>query len=169
VQLSFALDLDQKKGAFKHREPKNAEWVDSEDGALSTLTFSDEILVPVDMGGMFSPHVTTFGNYRDYEAYSKDEGLRQLFANRHFPHIERCRVHFERGNWRLFDKESPSLAGEPRTVRGRLVDLCNAFHAAWYGCRRCDACYRGSLEKEFGLLVRGLRQFVARIAFLFHE
>lgn len=131
VLLSFVLDLDQKEGKFKFREPKNAKWADSEDGALSTLTFSDEILIPVDMQGMFSPHVMTFSNYEDHEAYRKDETLRQIFVTKLSPLAERCRVHFERGNWHLFDKESPSPTGEPQTIRGRLVDLYNAFHAGF--------------------------------------
>jgi hypothetical protein len=132
VMISYALDLDQVKGDFKFRDhPKNARWSDTEDGARETLTFSDEILVPIDMGGMFSPHISTFGNYEDFEKYRKDEGLRQLFVARIFPYLERCRVHFERGNWVLFDKESPSRTGDPQTPRDRLVNLYNALHAGF--------------------------------------
>ena len=46
VEISFTLDLDQKKGGLKYREPKNAKWADSEDGAIAALMFSDEIPVP---------------------------------------------------------------------------------------------------------------------------
>jgi hypothetical protein len=124
VAISYTLDLSQENGDFKFREPHNAKWSDSEDGAKATLTFSDEILVPVEMGGMFSPHISTFGNYVDYGEYSKDEALRQLFAKKHFPYVERCRVHFEKGNWQRFDKESPPVH-RPPTVHSRFVDLYN--------------------------------------------
>jgi hypothetical protein len=131
ITLSFVLDLDQQKAGFKFREPKNAKWIDSEEGALETLTFSDEILVPIEIGAMFSPHLSTIGNYEDFEKYRKDEGLRQLFLGKILPYAERCRVHFEKGNWTLFDKESPSLNNEARTVRGRLIDLSNALHVGF--------------------------------------
>jgi hypothetical protein len=131
VQLSFILDLDQKNAGFKFRDPKNAKWVKDEDGALDTLTFSDEILVPVELGGMFSPFISNFGKHDDFEKYRKDESLRQIFLARDLPLAERCRVHFEKKNWKLFDKESPSPTVEHQTPRSRLVDLDNALHAGF--------------------------------------
>jgi hypothetical protein len=47
-----------------------------------------------------------------------------------FQYAERCRVHFERGNWDLFDKESPAQHGGTLTPRNRLVDLYNFYTAA---------------------------------------
>lgn len=131
VQISYILDLDQKSAKTSFREPRNAKWSDSEDGALETLTFSDEVLVPVDLGGMFSPFIATFGNYEDFDKYRQDEGLRQLFVNRSFPYADRCLVHFERGNWSLFDKESPSPTKELQTPLSRLIGLYNLFHAGF--------------------------------------
>jgi hypothetical protein len=122
------LDLDQNKAKHKFREPVNAKWSDTEDGALETLTFSDEILVPTDMRGGFSPHLATWGNYEDFDKYRYDEGLRQLFASKLFGYGDRCLVHFERGNWKLFDKESPSPTGHQQSPSSRLVDLYNFFH-----------------------------------------
>jgi hypothetical protein len=130
IAISYQLELDQKTGKSKFRDPQNAKWVDSEEGARTTLTFSDEILVPVDMGGMFSPHVSTFGNYEDFDGYRKDEGLRQLFVSKHFQWAERCRIHFEKGNWLLFDKESPPTS-PPATVHSRLVDLYNLLNGGF--------------------------------------
>jgi hypothetical protein len=127
VTISYIVDLDQEnvKGAF--RDPTNARWTDSEDGAVSVLTFSDEIPVPDDMAGMFSPFLATFWNIENHELYRKDEGLRQAFIKELFPYAERCFVHFERGNWKLFDKESPSSSGKTVTVRSRLTDLYNFY------------------------------------------
>jgi len=131
VQISYVLDIDQQNIKTSFREPRNAKWSDSEDGALKTLTFSDEVLVPVDLGGMFSPFIATFGNYEDFDKYRHDEGLRQIFVKRDFPYADRCLVHFERGNWNLFDKESPSPTAELRTPLSRLVALYNLFHAGF--------------------------------------
>ena len=130
VVITYILDLDQKKGSFKFREPENGKWADDEAGAIRTLTFSDEIVVPASMPDFVSPHIATWGRY-DWEKYREDEGLRQLFVRKGFQYAERCRVHFERGNWPLFDKESPSHHDGPVTSRSRLIDLYNCYTAAF--------------------------------------
>lgn len=130
VAITYRLNLDQKNVKFKFEEPKNAKWSVSEEGAKKTLTFSDEILVPANMGDMFSPFISTFTNYENFDAYREDEGLRQLFVKKLFPYADRCRIHFEKGNWPLFDQESPPTS-PPATVHSRLVDLYNSFHAGF--------------------------------------
>jgi len=39
----------------------------------------------------------------------------------------------------------------------------------WHGYWRFNSGRCGGLEKELGVVARGLRHFVYRIAFLFHE
>lgn len=129
VKITFILDLDQEKGSVKFRNPENGKWAYDEDGAVKTLTFSDEIVLPASMPDFISPHIATFGRY-DWEKCREDEGLRQLFVSKTFQYAERCRVHYERGNWDLFDKESPAQHGGPLTPRNRLVDLYNFYTAA---------------------------------------
>ena len=128
--ITYVLDLDQEKGSFEFRDPENAKWVDSEDGAVKTLTFSDEIVVPASMPDFISPVIATSHRY-EWEVYQKDESLRQFFIQKSFPYLERCRVHFERDNWKLFDKESPSVHGGPVNPRSRLIDLYNAYTAGF--------------------------------------
>ena len=82
VSISYAIDLDQENGKWKYRDPKNAKWVDSEDGAVKVLTFSDEIAVPVDIPDIVSPHIATWFRYQDHDTYRHDETLRQMFATR---------------------------------------------------------------------------------------
>lgn len=129
VVITYVLDLDQEKGSFKFRDPENGKWSDNDDGAVKTLTFSDEIVLPASMPDFISPHIATWGRY-DWEKCREDEGLRQLFVHKTFQYAERCRVHFERGNWELFDKESPAQHGGPLNPRNRLVDLYNFYTAA---------------------------------------
>jgi hypothetical protein len=131
VKITYILDLDQARAKWSFRTPTNAEWVKSEDGAITTLAFSDEIPVPSEMGGMFSPFLAAFWKIADLDAFRHDEGLRQLFIKTHFPLAERCVTHFERGNWDLFDKESPHPHGKAVSVRDRLVGLYNFFTAAF--------------------------------------
>jgi hypothetical protein len=131
VTITYAIDLDQENAKWSFNEPTNAKWVKSEKGAIKTLTFSDEVPVPVDMGQMFSPFLATWWNIQDQDAYRKDEGLRQLFVLSDFGYTERCRVHFERGNWQLFDKELQPRSGKPLSVTNRLIDLYNAYTAGF--------------------------------------
>jgi predicted RNA-binding Zn-ribbon protein involved in translation (DUF1610 family) len=130
VVITFILDLDQKKASFKFRDPENGKWADNEDGAVKTLTFSDEIVVPASMPDFISPHIATWGRY-DWKEFREDESLRQLFVRKTFQYAERCRVHFERGNWDLFDKESPSHHEGPVTPKSRLIDLYNLYTAGF--------------------------------------
>ena len=53
-----------------------------EDGAVKTLTFSDEIVLPASMPDFISPHIATWGRY-DWEKCREDEGLRQHSCARH--------------------------------------------------------------------------------------
>jgi len=123
--------LNQEKADYDFREPENGKWVKSEKGAIKVLTFSDEISVPVNIPDGFSPHVLTAHNYKDREKYGRDEALRQQLVRKHFEYAERCSVHFERGNWKLFDKESPTHHGGPVTVKSRLIDLYNFYAGAF--------------------------------------
>jgi hypothetical protein len=105
--------------------------VDSEAGAIATLAFSDEIPVPVDIPDHFSPFVLTAFNFVDRDDYRKDEALRQVWIKSTFQFCERCRIHFERGNWRLFDKESPPSPDRRPTPSSRVVDLYNCLQAGF--------------------------------------
>jgi hypothetical protein len=130
VEISFTLDLDQKNARLKYREPKNAKWVDSEDGAIAALMFSDEIPVP-SSGEGFSPFMSTVHNFKDFEEYRRKERSRQRFCKVDFGYIERCAVHFERGDWEMFDKQSPPDPGREATPRTRLISLANALQAGF--------------------------------------
>ncbi len=131
ISISYTLDLDQKKASWSFRDPKNAKWVKSEKGAITTLAFSDEIPVPENLE-VFSPFIATFHNFGDrFEEYRKDEGLRVAFVKDLFDYGERCMVHFERENWKLFDRESPPVAGEELTPRIRLIHLYNFITAGF--------------------------------------
>ncbi len=82
--------------------------------------FSDEIPVP-SSGVGFSPFMETVHNFKDLDEYGRREALRQRFCKVDFDYIERCAVHFERGDWQMFDKQSPRDPGAEVTPKGRLI------------------------------------------------
>src|SRR5687767_1940021 len=130
VVTTFILDLDQKNVGYKFRDPPdNAKWAEDEDGAVKVLAFSDEIVVPASMPDFISPFIAISGRY-DSDKYRKDETSRQRFARQLFGYAERCRTHFERGNWALFDKESPS-DDDQVTPKSRLTSLYLFYTAAF--------------------------------------
>jgi hypothetical protein len=116
---------------------------------VRTLTFSDEIPIPAGMPDFMSPFVATAFNY-DFDTYRADEGLRQALVRREFQYLERCRVHFERGNWELFDKESPPTAeAAAPTVKSRLIDLYNAYTAAFAKFTLTSSGKRDRIHQRF--------------------
>jgi hypothetical protein len=133
VAISFVLDLDQKKAGWSYRKPTNADWVanEREKEAIKTITFSDEIPIPLGKDDRFSPFIATFGNFKNWEQYRLDEGLRQLWVAKAWPYCERCMIHFERKQWDLFDKESSPSAGEVPDPATRLVRLYTAIDAGF--------------------------------------
>ena len=46
-----------------------------------------------------------------------------------YPYIDRCMVHFERGDWDLFDKASPPDRDTEISPRQRAISLQNAIRA----------------------------------------
>lgn len=124
------MDLDQTKAKISYHQPSNADWVDDEEGAVAELMFSDEIPVPVTARG-FSPFMATIWNFKDRDDYARGEQLRQQFTRVDFDYVERCVTHFERGNWHLFDKESPPDGPREATPRGRLINLYNALQGGF--------------------------------------
>jgi len=107
IEISFDLELDQKRAGLKYRDPKNAVWVDEDSVHYDHMVYlSDEILVPQGIPEFMSPFIAGFSRYKNFELYRTDEGERQLAVNGLFDYLERCATHFQKGNKKLFDKES---------------------------------------------------------------
>ena len=63
----------------------------------------------------------------DLKAYARDEQRRQQFVKVGYDYIERCRIHFERGDWALFDAASPPDESSEATPQRRARLLHDAF------------------------------------------
>ena len=128
VALEYVIDLDQKNGTLSYRTPTNADWVGDADGAIATRTFSDAIPVPRELGPL-SPFIATLSNFEDWKEYRRSEELRQRFVRVDYPYIDRCMVHFERGDWELFDKASPPDSDTEISPLQRAISLQRAIRA----------------------------------------
>jgi len=126
VPISFVVDLDQEKGGYKYREPRNGKWVDTEKAVVKTLTFSADLAVPGDLGPL-SPFIANIGKFQDPGEYALDEAARQEFIKADYDDFERLRVHFERERWDLFDKSAPADAPEDASRVGRAARLHGAY------------------------------------------
>ena len=84
VVITYILDLDQKNAGYKFREPENGKWADDEDGAIKTLTFSDEIVVPAGLPDFVSPFIATLGPLRLGEI-PRRRGIAPVVPTRHLP------------------------------------------------------------------------------------
>ena len=148
VKLSFTMDLNQKKVTLSYRQPLNGDWVDDEEGALTAMMFSDDIPVPVSREH-FSPFSATVWNFKDREEYTRAEQLRQQFTRVDFDYIERCVTHFERNDWKLFDKESPPSGESEATPRGRLINLYNAIQGGFSNFTLTSRSERDRIQQRF--------------------
>jgi hypothetical protein len=137
IDISYVLDLDQKNVSWSVREPQNAKWVESEEGAIGVRTFSDELMIPADLQDPWSPFIVTLWNFRDLDVYRHDETLRNMFVKHGWARCERLMVHFENGNFDLFDKEAgPPEQQEAPTVMSRLEALSAYMENAFDGFTR---------------------------------
>ncbi|MDE0260277.1 MAG: hypothetical protein OXR82_18065 [Gammaproteobacteria bacterium] len=118
--------VDHENIRLLYEPPTNADWVDDESDAIATLTFNQDHPVPV-AEDVFSPFFATIQNREDLDDYQRSEQGRQQFKRVHFPYIERCAVHFERGNWDLFDRESPPVEQENASAQSRVISLYQAI------------------------------------------
>lgn len=134
IDISYVLDLDQKNVSWSFREPHNAKWVESEEGAIGVRTFSDELMIPADLQDPWSPFILTFRNFRDIDVYRHDETVRNMFVEHGWARCERLMVHFENANFDLFDKEAgPPETQEAPTVVSRLEALGAYMEGAFDG------------------------------------
>ncbi len=160
------MDLDQKNVALSYRQPTNADWVDDEEGAIATLTFSDANPVSVSVAPL-SPFIATFGNIEDIDDYTRSEGVRQQFACVDYNYIERCIVHFERGDWELFDKASPPNGTRETSPRHRLIALYNAIQAGLSNFTLTPRAERDRVLHRFNFARSHRRDFIHDLADLY--
>lgn len=136
VEISFVLEIDQKKVNFRYRKPKNGRWVRSEKGAAYVLLFDAESMVPHNLPDFISPFIATVGNLIDPRAYMRDESMRRHFRESQWPVIERLIVHFDNENDALFDKEAARLGlsanSATRLARLHLLTRVQERAFSWF-------------------------------------
>ena len=163
VQIEYVMDLDQKNIKLSYRQPTNADWVDDEEGAIKILTFSDANPVPVAVGPL-TPFIATFGNFEDRDGYAQSEGLRQQFARVDYSYIERCAVHYERGNWELFDKASPPGDAGEASPRSRVIALYNALQGGMSNFTLTPRTVRDRVLQRFNFARSRRRDLIDQLA-----
>ena len=163
VQLEYVMDLDQKNKKLSYRQPTNADWVDDEHGAIATLTFSDANPVPMAIGPL-SPFIATIWNFEDRGRYGRYERRRQQFARVDYDYIERCAVHYERGNWKLFDRASPPGGTGETTPRRRLIALYNAIQAGMASFTLTPRTVRDRVLQRFNFACSRRRDLIDDLA-----
>ena len=163
VKIEYVMDIDQQNHKLSYRQPINADWVDDEEGAIDVVTFSDVNPVPVEIG-LLTPFIATVGNFEDWDAYARSEKLRQRFARVDYGYIERCAVHYERGNWELFDKASPPASPREASPRGRLIALYNAVQGGMSNFTLTHRTVRDRVSQRFDFARSRRRDLTEQLA-----
>jgi len=97
-----------KMPKLKYVNLKNAKFC-GEEGATETRTFDGENLNPVDEAKHFSPFIATAFLPRNLEKFALHQGMRKAAVEIFWPQIHKLLTHFERKNWKLFDKQLQEL------------------------------------------------------------
>ena len=166
VKIAYVLDIDQKNHKLSYRQPTNADWVDNEEGVIDVFTFSDGLPVPVAVGRL-TPFMATFWNFEDREAYARSESLRQRFVREDYDHIERCTVHYERGDWELFDKATPPGSSSKPSPQGRLIALYNAVQGGMSHFTLTRRTVRDRVMQRFKFAVSRRRDLIEQLAAMY--
>lgn len=119
VEIRYTLNRNKRKVlGFSFGPPKNARWVKSEKGAVTTLNFDPDRVAPKDMTNVFSPFMAEAHKLspKAHLAYAKEEGMRRAWRQSHWPWIQRLIVHFDNRNLALFDKEAKLKKDSPHTA-----------------------------------------------------
>jgi hypothetical protein len=138
--------MDQANVKVSFDPPINAEWIELEPTfpAPIFVTFHPEILEhrkAFQIDGA-SPFVTAAHRFLDYEEFAKHESMRKLVRTQYWEAIKRSAVHYERGQWDLWDAEIKiTLGEEPETsYDGRLRQMfeCFDYSVRWFLFERLD-------------------------------
>lgn len=132
IAISYVFRTDQKNISFSYDEPANAKWVDSEEGAVATLSFDAHTPVPTDLPDGITPFIATVHNIENLKAYTDEERKRVMWIRDGWSYSERLMVHLERGNDELFDQEAGTAPAEkPASRVERLAPLLRAIEGAF--------------------------------------
>ena len=108
IEIVYAVLVDLDNTGIRYEEPRNGLWLTgevadaAEDEHLAVLTFDSELLT--EREGSFSPFITAWRHFSDYQAFERDEELRHALRTKLWDALRRLVFHFEMGQDDLFDR-----------------------------------------------------------------
>lgn len=131
IEIVYAVLLDLDNTGFRYEEPRNGHWLtgvaaDAAEGEyLAVLGFDSELLT--EREGVFSPFMTTWRRFSDYQAFERDEELRHALRTDLWDALRQLLSHFERDQDDLFDRVAKAKFG--RTPDGdERTDRLSLLH-----------------------------------------
>lgn len=131
IEIVYAVLLDLDNTDVRYEEPRNGHWLtgvaaDAAEGEyLAVLAFDSELLT--EREGVFSPFMTTWRRFSDYQAFERDEVLRHALRTNLWDALRQLLSHFERDQDDLFDRVAEAKFG--RTPDGdERTDRLSLLH-----------------------------------------
>ena len=131
IEIVYAVLVDLDNTDFRYEEPRNGRWLTGEaadaadDEYLAVLAFDSELLT--EREGFFSPFITTWDRFSDYQAFERDEVLRHALRTNLWDALRQLLSHFERRQDDLFDRVAKAKFG--RTPDGdKRTDRLSLLH-----------------------------------------
>ncbi|MGP8051017.1 MAG: hypothetical protein ACLPYB_10440 [Desulfobaccales bacterium] len=112
IGITYKVILDQKKITVKYDpKPENAHWVDSEIGANHVVNFNAELLIPeyAITHPFLSSFISVCHHFKNWPHFQRQELARLNWRKNIWPITKRLPIHFEKGNWKLFDSDAAKI------------------------------------------------------------
>lgn len=132
IGITYKVILDQKKITVKYDpKPENAHWVESEIGANYVVNFNAELLIPkyAITHPFLSSFISVCHHFKNWPTFQRQELARLNWRKNIWPITKRLPIHYENGNWNLFDSNAAKIGESPKenSVLSRLALLRNIY------------------------------------------
>ena len=152
IEIGYVFRTDQKNISYSFDEPSNAKWVESEEGAVATLSFDAHTPVPNELPEGITPFIATAFYIENRKAYSDEEGKRLHWIRDEWPYCERLMIHLGKGNDDLFDQEARTPPTEkPASKVERLMPLWRVMDGAFNYFTVTERSARSMVDQRIAL------------------
>jgi hypothetical protein len=156
VGITYKVILDQKKVTVNYDpKPENAHWVDSEAGAEHVVNFNAELLIPKHAitHPLLSSFISVVHNFEDWETFQRQEIVKLGWQKNIWPITKRLPIHYEKGNWKLFDSDAEKIGEFPKenSILSRLDLLRNIYELPFSWMLYPDDSRRARINQRIAL------------------
>ena len=156
IGITYKVILDQKKITVNYDpKPENAHWVGSEAGAKHVVNFNAELLIPnyAITHSHLSSFISVFHKFKDWGTFQRQEIVKLNWQKNIWPITKRLPIHYEKGNWKLFDSDAGKVGESPKenSILSRLDLLRHVYELPFSWMLYPDNSRRAKINQRIAL------------------